>query len=562
MPHQINTKTVNPPVISSALMPFGLQNTKETSMKSWQLDAQRIKAQLDVKYTDLDKYMYLASLRREGGEARKAFYKLMQSATEQYTPLVYTPTVGLACQKFSEIFPVGARTYVEGMYLNLTQRGQIAQVVDEWAKVQGYPDAASGSGLPEICVITDGSRILGLGDLGLGGMGIPLGKLSLYTACAGIDPQFTIGIQIDLGTNNEELLNNPLYLGLRHERPAKEVATAFMDEVMQALHARFPAMVIQFEDFIADRAFEYLDRYRDQYASFNDDIQGTGAVVVAGVKRAAEISGVKPQDQRIVFFGAGSAGVGVAKMIAQWIQFDGGVTEEEARRRVWLVDSKGLVAHDRGDNLAEHKLYFARDDNNGQNPRTLDEVLEFVKPTALLGLSTIGGAFTPSILKRMGELNDRPVVFPLSNPSHCSECTYSEALNATGGRVVFASGSPFAAQDYEGTRRQPGQGNNMYVFPGIGLGAILSKASRITETMIYASAESLASSLSEYEQSRGLVYPELSRIREISAIVAAGVIRKAVEEGVCESEECNKLAGDEEGLLEFVKESMWDAFSA
>ena len=294
---------------------------------------------------------------------------------------------------------------------------------------------------------------------------------------------------------------------------------------------------------------------------FNDDIQGTGAVILGGFVNACRATHIPAADQRAVFLGAGSAGVGVAKQLVEYFIKEGGLTEDEARRRFWLVDSRGLVTNDRGDTLAEHKVYFSRDDNNGTQYKTLDEVVEYVKPTILMGLSTIGGAFTPHILRRMAELNDSPVIFPLSNPSSKSECTFADALEYTQGRCLFASGSPFpAAQDPRDASRTltPGQGNNMYVFPGIGLGAILSKAVNVTQDMIYASATALAGSLTPQERADGWLYPDIRRIREVSVVVTRGVIRSAQQAGV-DREIVLRGLGDEQ-LDAYIRQRMYDPF--
>lgn len=292
-------------------------------------------------------------------------------------------------------------------------------------------------------------------------MGIPVGKLSLYTACAGIHPMRTLPLCLDLGTSNEEFRNDPLYMGSRRPKVTAEEEKEFLDEMMAALTEKWPSIVIQYEDF--KNPFPSLERYQDTYTMFNDDIQGTGAVILGGFINAVKQSGIAPKDQRAVFLGAGSAGVGVAKQLAEFFVKEG-LSEEEAKKRFWLVDSQGMVALDRPGKLADHKVYFARDDNNGQQYKTLEEVVEYVKPTILMGLSTIGGAFTPKILERMAEMNDRPVIFPLSNPSSKSECTFEDAIKYTKGKCLFASGSPFPTLQWEGKDLVPGQGNNMSVF--------------------------------------------------------------------------------------------------
>ncbi|KXL47733.1 hypothetical protein M433DRAFT_76824, partial [Acidomyces richmondensis BFW] len=460
---------------------------------------------------------------------------------QELTPLIYTPTVGEACQRWSELY-----TQPEGMYLSYEDKGHLHTIIQNW------PHEV------EITVVTDGSRILGLGDLGIDGMGIPVGKLSLYTACAGIHPLRTLPLCLDLGTSNEQKRNDPLYLGSRRPKVSPDEEREFLDEMMAALTERWPGIVIQYEDF--KNPFPSLERYQETYAMFNDDIQGTGAVILGGFINAVKQSGVAPADQRAVFLGAGSAGVGVAKQLTEFFMKEGGLSEDEARRRFWLVDSQGLVTLDRpGGKLAEHKIYFARDDNEGgRQYKTLEEIVEYVRPTILMGLSTIGGAFTPKILARMAELNDRPVIFPLSNPSSKSECTFEEAIKYTNGKCLFASGSPFPTLNWNGEDLVPGQGNNMYVFPGIGLGAILSKSVSITQNMIYASASALSLSLLPSETAARWLYPNISRIRDVSVAVTKGVIRAAQADGVDRELALRNL--EDEELEEYIRMRMYDPF--
>lgn len=315
------------------------------------------------------------------------------------------------------------------------------------------------------------------------------------------------------------------------------------------------SIVIQFEDF--KNPFSSLERYQHTYTMFNDDIQGTGAVILAGLINAVKQSGIPTSDQRAVFLGAGSAGTGVAKQIVEFFVKEG-LTEDQARRCFWLVDSRGLITDDRGDKLAEHKVYFSRNDNEGKQFKSLEDVVEYVKPTILMGLSTIGGAFTPKILSRMAELNNRPIVFPLSNPSSKSECTFAEAMTHTEGRCLFASGSPFDSLDFEGKTYVPGQGNNMYVFPGIGLGAILSKAVNITDAMIYKSAEALSTALLPEERDLKSLYPDISRIRDVSVVVTCGVIRQAQKDQV--DRELSLRSLSDKHLEEYVRSRMYDPF--
>jgi malate dehydrogenase (oxaloacetate-decarboxylating)(NADP+) len=502
--------------------------------ESYEVQKKRCLAQLALKSTDLERFSYLSTLRYNNVHL---FYRLLTDHFTEMAPLVYTPTVGEACQKWSQIYQ-----NPEGMYLSFEDRGHLSAIIQNWPQAH-----------VEITVLTDGSRILGLGDLGVGGMGIPIGKLALYTGCAGIRPEGTLPLTIDLGTGNKELLEDPLYMGSRRGKVTAEEEQEFLDELMAALKERWPDIVIQFEDW--KNPFPSLERYRHDYAMFNDDIQGTGAVIMGGIIGAVKQSGIAPRDHRAVFLGSGSAGVGVAKQIVDYFMKEG-LTEEEARRCFWLVDSKGLVTSDRGDKLAEHKIYFSRTDNNGQQFKNLDEVCEYVKPTILMGLSTIGGAFHAQLLQKMGNWNHRPIIFPLSNPSSKSECTFEEAIVNTDGRALFASGSPFQPVVYKDKTYHGGQGNNMYVFPGIGLGTILCKAVQVTSDMIYASGEALPTMLTQEEKQRALLYPELTRIRDVSARVALYVIRAAQRDNVDRLHHLREMSDAK--LEAWIKEKMYD----
>ncbi|KAF3940718.1 hypothetical protein ABW19_dt0203407 [Dactylella cylindrospora] len=507
------------------------------AVESHDIQIKRCLKAISSKKTEIDKYIYLSHLRNSNFNL---FYRLLIDNMKDITPLVYTPVVGEACENWSHIF-----SEPEGMYLSWSDRGNLNEIVNNWPEKE-----------VDITVVTDGSRILGLGDLGVGGIGISIGKLALYTACAGIHPTKTLPIVIDLGTDNERLLNDELYLGAKMKRLGEKEMMKFLDELMVALKTRWPSIIIQFEDF--KNPFPSLAKYQNMYTCFNDDIQGTGAVVLAGVINAVRETKIAPQDQRLVFLGAGSAGVGVARQIMEMFKKEGNMSEEDARKLFYLVDSKGLVTNDRGDKLQEHKLIFSRSDNNGQQYKSLDEVLDYVKPTILMGLSTIGGAFTEDIIKKMKSYSDRPVIFPLSNPVSKSECSFQDAMKYTDQKVLFASGSPFP--NYEcpnsGKIYEPGQGNNMYVFPGIGMGAIVSQASLINQDMIYASAESLAASLTPEERADGLLYPRINRIREVSAIVALGVVRAAERNHVARNPEI--IGMDDETLVEYIKGKMYD----
>ncbi|TFY73533.1 hypothetical protein EWM64_g10479, partial [Hericium alpestre] len=347
-----------------------------------------------------------------------------------------------------------------------------------------------------------------------------------------IRPSSTIPICLDLGTNTQRYLDDPLYLGLRQKRVSEEVMTEFMEEFMHEMSVQFPKLLIQFEDFSTEKAFKYLEAFRHRYPVFNDDIQGTGAVVLSGFLNAAKLSsaasGRPLSDHRILFFGAGSAGVGVGMQLMSFFKLQG-LSEDEARERIWLVDSQGLVYNERGP-MAEHKKIFSRHDYTGPPMTDLTEIVNYVQPTALLGLSTMKNAFYQDVVELMAALNPRPIIFPLSNPVRLSECEFQDAVDWTKGRVLFASGSPFPEIEYEGRTLYAGQGNNMYIFPGMGLGAILCRAASMTDSMVEAASLGLADSLTPEERALDLIYPRLERIREISAFIATRVIRKAQAE--------------------------------
>lgn len=501
--------------------------------------ADRCLAQLRSKDKDIEKYIYLSNLKETDPHL---FYKLCLDHMSEFTPIIYTPTVGDACLQFSHIY-----RKPEGLFISVKDKGKVRDVLRNWPHI----DEA------RISVVTDGSRILGLGDLGVNGMPISIGKLSLYVAGAGIRPSSTVPICLDFGTNNQTYLDDPFYLGLRQKRVSDDEMTEFMDEFMAAISDVFPKLVVQFEDFSTEHAFFYLKRYRNAYPALNDDISGTGAVVLSGFLNAAKISSAasgKPlTSHRILFLGAGSAGVGVGTQLLSFFTLNG-LSENEARERIYLVDSQGLIYNSRGP-MAEHKKYFSRRDYKGPRLTNLLDVIAYVKPTALLGLSTTKGAFTPEVLKAMGELNSRPIIFPLSNPVKLSECTFAEAVEHTQGRVLFASGSPFPEMVFKGKKLYPGQGNNMYIFPGLGLGSIISKAISVTDSMIEASSLGLADSLTPDERADTLLYPRIERIREISGLIVVKVVRAAQAAGVDRHMDLRSMSDAD--LLKFVESKMW-----
>ncbi|KAJ1661808.1 hypothetical protein IW140_006414 [Coemansia sp. RSA 1813] len=514
------------------LVPSGVEN--------FGVQEQRALEQLNMKSTNLEKYIFLSWLRTTN---INLFYRLVLHNLKEIAPVIYTPTVGQACQEYSHIYPfLAPPNAVDGLYIPLTEVDNIDEII------ANYRESIAEGDEPEITVITDGSRILGLGDLGMNGMGIPVGKLQLYVAAAGLNPDRCLPIVLDFGTNTTKYLEDPLYLGLRQKRPDDAAFYAAANRVVQALHSAFPDMFIQFEDFSTDHAFGLLDQWRQKALCFNDDIQGTGCVILGGFISAVEQAGIPAQDHRILFVGAGSAGVGVAKQLVDYFVIEHKIPEDKAKAMFWFVDSRGLITANRGDKLADHKIYFARNDNGDVQCKSLAETLEYVKPTALIGLSTIHKAFNEEILTRMSEVNtdNRPIVFPLSNPETKAECSFEEAMRCTDNRVLFASGTAFPEYTIPetGEERVPGQGNNMYVFPPIGLGAVLCKPTHITDTMIYAVSKALANSLNEDEKARGELYPRIERIRQVAAELAAAFIHQAAREGVAKDDKWIQLAAD------------------
>jgi malate dehydrogenase (oxaloacetate-decarboxylating)(NADP+) len=467
----------------------------------------------------LDKFVALNAL-HDRNEA--LFFRVLCDNIDEMQPLVYTPTVGLACQKFGLVFQ-----RPRGMFIGANDRGRIAEVLRNWPYKAG------------IIVVTDGERILGLGDLGANGMGIPVGKLSLYVACAGVNPQLCLPITIDVGTNNETLLNDPYYIGLRQRRITGAAYDDLIDEFITAAHAAFPGVIIQFEDFANHNAFRLLHKYRDRICTFNDDIQGTASVVLAGLFSALRVTGGKLADQKILFLGAGEAATGIADLVASAMVAQG-LTESAAHQRCWLVDSKGLVIKSRTD-LAAHKIPYAQDH------APIGDFLSAVKtlqPTAIIGVAAVSGTFTKEVLEEMARINQRPIVFALSNPTSQAECDAEQAYRCTNGRALFACGSPFDPVQFNGRTFVPRQGNNSYIFPGVGLGAIVSRARHITDDMFMTAAHTLAHLVTESDLEQGSLYPALPRIREVSAHIATAVAENAYTTGLAGKSRPQDVMGD------------------
>jgi len=455
----------------------------------------------------LEKYIFLTALHDRN---ETLFFRVVTEHPDEMMPIIYTPTVGLACQKFGHIFQ-----RPRGVFVTANDRGRVRQLLRNWP----YREVA-------MIVVTDGERILGLGDLGSSGMGIPVGKLSLYTACAGLRPTQCLPVMLDVGTNNTALREDPLYLGLPQARLTGAAYDDLVDEFVSAANDVFPGVVVQFEDFANHNAFRLLAKYRDRVCTFNDDIQGTAAVALAGLYSTLRVTDRALSQQRLLFFGAGEAATGIADLVAADLTASG-VPAADARRTSWLFDSKGLVVAARSD-LADHKRPYAHE----HAPLTdLVAAIRALRPTALIGVAAVGGTFTREVLGAMSELNRHPIVFALSNPTDKSECTAQQAYDWTDGRALFACGSPFDPVNFDGRVLVPRQGNNSYIFPGVGLGAVAVKARRVTDAMFLAAARALAAQVKPQDLAQGSLYPPLSQVRSVSAHIAAAVAEVAFAQG-------------------------------
>lgn len=505
---------------------LGLRGLLPAHVLSQEQQALRVMTNLRRLPDDLEKYVALTAL-HDRNEA--LFFRVVCDNIDEIQPLIYTPTVGLACQRYGHIF-----RRPRGLFIGANDRGRIAELLRNWLQPA------------KLIVVSDGERILGLGDLGANGMGIPVGKLSLYSACAGVHPKLCLPVMLDVGTSNAQLLDDTYYIGLRQRRLRGAEYDELVDEFICAANDVFPGVLVQFEDFANHNAFRLLRKYRDQFCVFNDDIQGTAAVALAGIMSALRTTGGKLADQTLLFLGAGEAATGIADLVVSAMVAQG-LPAPEARRRNWLVDLRGLVVRSRKD-LAEHKLPYAHEHAPVGDFLT---AIRALKPTAIIGVAAVGGTFTGEVLRAMAELNARPIVFALSNPTSKAECTAEEAYRHTGGKALFACGSPYEPVKLHGRTFVPRQGNNSYIFPGVGLGVIASGARRVTDEMFMSAALALANLVSESDLEQGSLYPSLSQIREVSARIAAEVVRVAYDSGCA----AGRAPSD---MLAYVRSQMYE----
>lgn len=488
---------------------LGLRGLLPAVVNTMESQKDRVLEGVRRKAYDIEKYIALRALQDRN---ERLFYRTLIDNIDELMPIVYTPTVGQACKEFAHIF-----RRPRGFYVTPSDRGDIRKNLDNWPE----PEA-------RVVVVTDGQRILGLGDLGASGMGIPIGKLALYTACSGIAPEYCLPIMLDVGTDNEDLLADPLYMGVRERRVSGERYDELVEELITALRDKWPEVLIQFEDFLTPNAYKLLRRYRDRILCFNDDIQGTAAVALSGVYASTRISGLSFEDLRIMFLGAGSAATGIADLMVEAF-VAAGLERDEALRRLMFVDQNGLLVASRTD-LMEHNLPYAHE---GPTMGFVD-ALNQVRPHVLIGATGAPGTFTQQVVETMAEINEHPTIFALSNPTSRAECTADQAYAWSGGRAIFASGSPFGDVEFEGRLRRPGQGNNAYIFPGIGLGAVACHASTISDPMFLTAARVLADQVTDERLDEGAIYPPLSEIRPVSAHIAHAVVEQAYAEGLAQ----------------------------
>ncbi len=503
---------------------LGLRGLVPAAVFTQEKQLDRVLENLRRKSIDIERYVFLTALQDRN---ERLFYRTVTENIEEIMPLIYTPTVGQACREFAHIF-----RRPRGFYVTSDDRGDVRKILDNWTEQD-----------VRVIVVTDGERILGLGDLGANGMGIPIGKLALYVACAGIHPHQCLPVMLDVGTNNEELRNDPLYLGMRQPRAKGDAYIELVDEFVAAIRDKYPKALIQFEDFLTPNAFGLLNRYRDKTLCFNDDIQGTAAVTLAGIYASTRVSKIPFRDLKIMFLGAGSAATGIADLLTSAFVASG-LSEAEARHRLWFVDVNGLVTSDRND-LAPHNLPYA----HKHDAADFTAAVKSIKPHILIGATGAPGTFTEEVIRTMAALNERPGIFALSNPTSRAECTAEQAYSWTNGRAMFVSGSPFAPVKINDKVLYPGQGNNAYIFPGIGLGAITAEATTITDELFLVAARTLADQVTDAHLANGSLFPPLKEIRKVSLKIAVDVVRKAQQLGLAEASLPDQLESCIEGQM-------------
>lgn len=494
---------------------YKLEGLIPDKIETLDLQVQRVNRQLGYKTTDYDRYLLLMNLLDHN---ETLFYKTVMSNPSYFLPIIYDPTIGEACLKFD----VGFRQ-TRGMYLSIKNKGKVKDILRNWPQKD----------VRFICV-TDGGRILGLGDLGANGMGIPIGKLQLYTAAAAVPPECLLPLFLDAGTNNETLLRDPLYLGIKQTRPSREELFAFVDEFVEAVQEVFPLCCIHFEDWTGEDAIHLLARYRDQVCCFNDDIQGTAAITISGLINAMKIKKEKFSQQRILFFGAGSAGIGIANMIAS-VMVQEGLSIDEARKQIALFDVNGLLEAKREDLLDYQKPYA-----HALKPtKDFVQAIEQFKPTVVVGVSTIGGAFNQKVIETLSKLNQRPIIFALSNPTKHAECTPKQAYEWSNGKAIYAAGVQFDPVAFEGKAYYPGQANNFYIFPAVGMGVLVTQAKRVNDAMFIEAAHAIADEVSEEELARGTLYPLQADILAVELRVAERVAKNVFDQNLARVSKSN-----------------------
>lgn len=505
---------------------YGLEGLLPAQIETIETQMLRINEQLDQFELPINQYIYLANL-LETNET--LFFNLISNNPAKFLPLVYTPTVGEACEKLGHIT---RRT--RGLFISINQKDHIKEILENWPEED-----------IRFTVVTDGGRILGLGDLGVCGLGIPIGKLALYTACAGVPPEYTLPIVLDTGTNNETFLNDPLYPGLKHKRIVGKEYDDFIEAFVVAINEVFPKICIQWEDFKGVDAIRILNKFKDKVCTYNDDIQGTAAIATAGFISISRLMGKPFTDQKFLFFGAGAAAFGIADLLVQKFQKDG-LSREESLEHIWMFDVNGLLVQSRTD-LADYQQQFA---HQGNPTNDLETAILQVKPTAIIGVSTVGGAFNQQVIENMSLINERPIIFPYSNPTSHSECTAEQAYIWSKGKAIFASGSPFAPVVYEGKKFTPGQGNNVFIFPAMGLALFATQAKRVTDLLFITAAEAVAEQVSQQDFEMGLIYPSVKNILNVSVNVAIKIVEVIFESGLAGVEKPDNIAV-------FVKSKMY-----